>query len=184
MPEYGWRTREVRERLLGQKPSKGWPRVDHVCHTARAPLWPRVAHAGHTWAGQIPTKNLDHFAPLSLYFKTLQFPPFSLKKKKCEIPSMIFSQFFSTSKHHNFLIRSRNWVIQVGDCSYSSPLPFPSGCAAVWSIFWQISSEKRTSSCNWGRVHNFVISSFLTSNLLGVSSSIYVCLFSECYRER
>ena len=184
MPEYGWRTREVRERLLGQKPSKGWPRVDHVCHTARAPLWPRVAHAGHTWTCQSPPKNLDNFAPPSIPFKSLHFPPFFSKKKRCEIPSMIFSQIFSTSKQHNFLIRSRNWVIQVGDCSYSSPLPFPSGCVTVWLIFWQISSENRTSSCNWGRVHNFVISSFLTSNLLGVSSSIYICLFSECYWER
>ena len=54
--EFGYpNTAEERERCarrsLGQKPSKGWPRVDHVCHTARAPLWPRVAHADHTWAG-------------------------------------------------------------------------------------------------------------------------------------
>ena len=86
-------TAEERERLLGQKPSKGWPRVDHVCHTG---------------TGQSPPKKLDNFAPPSILFKSLQFPPFSFKKKKCEIPSMIFSQFFSTSKHHNFLIRSRN----------------------------------------------------------------------------
>ena len=86
MPEYGWRTRGVRERCArgcsAKRPSLEWPRVDHVCHTARAPLWPRVAHAGHTWADQNVHKKLDHFAPLSLYFKTLHFPPFSQKKKK------------------------------------------------------------------------------------------------------
>ena len=91
-----------------KRPSLEWPRVDHVCHTARAPLWPRVAHAGHTWAGKMSLKILDNFAPPSILFKLLQFPPFSLQEEKSEIPSMIFSQFFSTSKHHNFLIRSRN----------------------------------------------------------------------------
>ena len=160
MPEYGWRTREVREEVARPKGQARWPRVDHVCHTARAPLWPRVAHADHTWRWLKGHFVLDNFALLPILFKSLQFPPFVSKKKDCEIPSMIFSQIFSTSKHHNFLIRSRNWVIQVGDCSYSSPLPFPSGLAAVWLIFWEISSENRTSSCNQGSVHNFVISSF------------------------
>ena len=160
MPEYGWRTQEVREEVTRPKGQARWPRVDHVWHTARAPLWPRVAHADHTWGWLMVTSVLDNFALLPILFKSLQFPPFVFKKKDCEIPSMIFSQIFSTSKHHNFLIRSRNWVIQVGDCLYSSPLPFPSGLAAVWLIFWEIFTENRTSSCNWGRVHNFVISSF------------------------
>ena len=148
--------RAARGSLLGQRPSK-----EATCATRPELL------SGHVWhtlttrgVGWKVTFILDNFALLPVLFKSLQFPPFVLKKKDCEIPSMIFSQIFSTSKHHNFLIRSRNWVIQVGDCSYSSPLPFQSGLAAVWLIFWEIYSENRTSSCNQGRVHNFVISSF------------------------
>ena len=161
MPEYGWRTWEVRGRSLVAKgqglASTCGGRVPHGPASSLAACGTRAPHVGWlAWSLNFVDKN----ALLPILFKSLQFPPFVSKKKNCEIPSMFFSPIFSTSKYHNFLIRSRNWVIQVGDCSYLSHLPFPSGLSAVWLNFWEIYSENRTSSCNQGSVHNFVISSF------------------------
>ena len=157
-------TAEERERCAGEvwwPKAKAWlPRVEAMCHTAQPTLWPRVAHVPHTWAWLAWPNFCGQKCPSSLPFKSLQFPPFGFQEERFEIPSMFFSPIFSTSKHHNFLIRSRNWVIQVEDCLYSSPLPFPSDLAVVWLMFGVIYLENRTNSWNQGSVHILVISSF------------------------
>ena len=152
--------RDAREKQGGQRP---WP-----CHHVWSPCATRPNQPSNPMWHTCPTRGKAGLVlifcgqkyPSSFLFKSLQFPSFVSKKKNCEIPSMFFSPIFSTSKHHNFLIRSRNWVIQVGDCSYSSPLPFPSDLAAVWLIFGVIYSENRISSWNQGSDHILVISSF------------------------
>ena len=48
-------------------------------------------------------------------------------------------------------------------------------------LFWGLYTENRTSTLIKGSGLIFEISSFKTFNYLGVSSSIYTCMFGECY---
>ena len=106
-------TAEERKRCAGEAPwplslGMATPCGGRVPHGPTSPLVPCGTRAPNMdWAGvayfcctKMP------FSPLP--FKCFHLPPFVLKKKKFEIPSRIFSPIFSTSKHHNFLIRSRN----------------------------------------------------------------------------
>ena len=96
----------------GQKAIAWWPREPHVDRIPLSTCGPHGPHVGHQQRGQF-----GHFD--SLFFLSLKFPfPSHLfSRRKSEIPYRKSSQIFSTSKHYNFLIWTRNWVIQVGGWS-------------------------------------------------------------------
>ena len=102
MPEYGWRTREVREGVCS---AKGQARGGHVWTTCGT-RWPHVGMAESPLIfGQI--------CPSSLLLKWPLFPPFSYNLNNIKSENLQFCSWFLISYFdHNSLIRTRNWVIQ------------------------------------------------------------------------
>ena len=154
------------------------PREPHVDRVPLSTCGPRGPHVGTSQG------YFGHFAFPSLFPLNNLFPShFIFKKKEEKVKSRIenslqFSQlpntitftyelgfeWFKLEVVHNRVL----YLLQV-----------------VWGLFdrffWGLYTENRTSFFIKGSELIFWISSFITLNYLGVSSSIYTCMFGECY---
>ena len=175
-------TAEERERCAGEAP---WPpRVEAVCHTGQPALWSRVAHAPHMGTGLIWPIFIGQKCP-SLSFllnASISLHLFSRRKNlKSRLEfSLQFSQLPNTITF-SYEVRIewfklaivRNRVLYLFQVILQS-------FDLVFKMFYP---ENRDSSWWRGIDFIFVISSFITFNLLRVSSSICMCMYYECYRE-
>ena len=170
--------REGKERTNDQLPCQPTcgPREPHVDSIPLSMCDPRGPHAvDMAWC------HLSSLSLSLLSFKYSHSLPFHFKKKKLEsrlekalqfshLPNTItFTyelgfEWFKLEIVHNRVL----YLFQV-----------------VWGLFdwlfWGLYTENRTSTLIQASVHIFGIYSFKTFNYLGVSSSIYTCMFGECY---
>ena len=131
----GWRTEGAREKTSQAVRPLGLAVWEAVGPTVKGALCPRVGHAPPMARGWRGLTWLVDFGLLSPPISSLSLSILKNKKKSFSFPAKESSPIFRFSKHHIFLIRSRIWVIQVGECSYLSPLTSPSGLVAVRSWF-------------------------------------------------
>jgi hypothetical protein len=154
------------------------PREPHVDRGPLSTCGPRGPHVGTSQG------YFGHFAFPSLFPLNNPFPShFILRRKKKKLKSrqnfsLQFSQFQNTITF-SYELEIEWFKLEVVRNRVLHLLQ------VIWELFdrffWALYSENRTSSFFKGSELIFWISSFITLNYLGVSSSIYTCMFGECY---
>ena len=174
------RERSAREAGLanGQARRGAWGGCEAHCQQPPLPPWA-------SQATEVSRVDLSSLSLSFISFKILHSLPFILRRKN---RNPYVQNFLSTFSHlpntitFSYEVRIEWFKLEIV-CNRVLYI-FQVVLQLFDWLFWWFYPKIRTSSWSWGSVHIFVISSFITFNLLGVSSSICMCMYGECYWER